>query len=186
MNKEEITNVLSKIEYKDWACVLWPERDYFLFAWEFMEQDVTKPNDKTLYKQECRKYYIANDATETDVIRTVWLALQQAVMHEVAESFLYNGVRLFDPHTNYVSLSEYMHTHKCNMEKEKFKEHPYFSDYNIIISAFNSLINDQKNIFKTLRDYKGALCEKSIQQLNWENERIEEVKKIVLNKYING
>lgn len=71
------------------------------------------------------------------------------------------------------------------IENEKFINHPYFDDFGVINAAFNELIQHQQRNFHTLRDYKGAIADSAIEQLNWENKRIEEVKKIVLNKLFN-
>ena len=105
---EEFKSIISKIKYKDWSLKWFSIENGFLLQWIFMEKDATKAEDETLYEQYCRKWYVSKYSTKTEVIRTAWLAVQQAVMHEVAESFLYNNVRLFDPHTDYVSLTEYM------------------------------------------------------------------------------
>ena len=105
---DDLQEILSKIKYKDWNLKYFVKGDDFLLQWTFMEKDLTKPDDETLYEQHCRKWYISRFSTDTEIIRTAWLAVQQAVMHEVSESFSYNNVRLFDPHSDYVSLSEYM------------------------------------------------------------------------------
>lgn len=66
---------------------------------------------------------------------------------------------------------------------DKFKNHPYFDDHNIINKAFEELMNEQKHNFEILRGYKGALTEQAIEQMYWEDKRIMEVKKKVLNLY---
>jgi hypothetical protein len=105
---EEFKQILSKITFRDWTLKAFQKEECYLLQWTFMEKDTTKPEDDTLYEQHCRKWYISQYSTQTEIIRTAWLAVQQAIIHEASESFLYNGVRLFDPHTDYVSLSEYM------------------------------------------------------------------------------
>lgn len=110
MSFHTLNETLSKITYRDWTLKSFEKEDGYLLQWIFMEKDVMKPKDETLYEQYCRKWYVSKFSTETEVIRTAWLAVQQAVIHEISESFLYNNIRIFDPHTNYVELAVYMST----------------------------------------------------------------------------
>lgn len=105
---EELKQILSKIKYKHWELRSFMKDDGYLIQWIFMERDSTKPEDESLYEQHCRKWYVSKFSTETEVIRTAWLAAQQAELHECAESFLFDGSRIFDPHTNYINLANYM------------------------------------------------------------------------------
>jgi hypothetical protein len=108
----DVQTVLRKIKFKNWQIEVTAVIDDagYLLQWTFLGKDTTKPLDNQLYMQYCREWFISHDATETQLIRTAWLAVQQAMMHEAAELFLYNGIRLFDPHTDYVKLAEYMNT----------------------------------------------------------------------------
>lgn len=105
---EEFKEILSKIKYKNWELIPLSYDDCFVLQWAFYEKDVTQPKDLEMYNQKCRKWFISKHSTPTEIIRTAWLAVQQAEIHEASESFTYNDVRLFDPHTNYIGLSEYM------------------------------------------------------------------------------
>lgn len=105
---DEIKLVCSNIAYKDWSLEIQDIVRGFLIKWVFLEKDLTNPNDPNLYKQECREWFISRACTDTQIIRTVYLALKQAIDHELNEQFLYCGVRIFDPHADYLKLTEFM------------------------------------------------------------------------------
>ncbi len=52
-----------------------------------------------------RKELITFRATESAVVKTCWLLAELIVRHELMEAFLYQGVRLFDPHHSVAELS---------------------------------------------------------------------------------
>jgi len=109
---DQIKEILGKVIYKDWELrVIDKHDDTVLCQWIFWAADInsTNTNDQ---KQSCRKWYISLYSTDSEVIRTAYLAAIQAEMHEINENFLYDGVRLFDPHTDLVELSGYMRTAK--------------------------------------------------------------------------
>lgn len=106
---DEITDILKNIRYKDWTLrVLSKHNDTILCQWIFYAPDNNDPSK--IEKQSCRKWFISVYSTDSEVIRTAYLAAVQAEMHETNENFTYNGVRIFDPHTDLVALSEYMRT----------------------------------------------------------------------------
>jgi sarcosine oxidase delta subunit len=109
---EKYLETLEHIKFKDWKLVGQEYSDCFFMKWVFMERDTTKQEDETLYEQHCRKWFVSKHSTLSEIIRTAWLAVQQAVQHETEESFLFNGVRMFDPHTDYVDLMKFMSTAK--------------------------------------------------------------------------
>lgn len=59
-----------------------------------------------------RKWYISKFATDSEVILTAWKAFFTALEHEAREDFKYDGVRVFDPHVDVVTLAHLMFT-KC-------------------------------------------------------------------------
>jgi hypothetical protein len=72
--------------------------------------------------------------------------------------------------------------------QDEFKNHPYFSDYAVIRAAFEILKEKQKQNFNVLWSYKGALPgsdAQAIKQINWEDDRIKEVEKIIFELYNN-
>lgn len=109
MTFKEISDILAKVKYKDWQLHAIKKADeVILCQWVFMATDNDNPADTTLYEQKCRKWFISIHSTKSEVIRTAYLAAIQAEMHEANESFTYDGVRLFDPHTDLIELSQFM------------------------------------------------------------------------------
>jgi hypothetical protein len=49
-------------------------------------------------QQYSRKWYIADDATESDVVDTAFAAVMRSYDHVVQEHFTYKGQRVFSPH----------------------------------------------------------------------------------------
>jgi hypothetical protein len=45
-----------------------------------------------------RKWMLSHHMTDTEIVNTAWLAVKQAVMHELGENFLYHGIPVFNPH----------------------------------------------------------------------------------------
>lgn len=55
-------------------------------------------------EQRSRKWLIEPDATETDVVRTVFAAVSRSYAHVIAEHFTYKGKRVFGPHVSIDAL----------------------------------------------------------------------------------
>ena len=56
-----------------------------------------------------RKYYLSEYMTDDEVIKTCYVAFEQAVKHEVMEGFKVDGIILFNPHINYEELLKVSH-----------------------------------------------------------------------------
>lgn len=52
-----------------------------------------------------RQELIAKGASESGVVKTAWLLAELIVRHELMEAFLYQGVRIFNPHNTVEELS---------------------------------------------------------------------------------
>jgi hypothetical protein len=52
-----------------------------------------------------RQELIAKGSTESGVVKTAWLLAELIVRHELMEAFLYQGVRIFNPHHTVEELS---------------------------------------------------------------------------------
>lgn len=52
-----------------------------------------------------RQELITRGASESAVVKTCWLLAELIVRHELMEAFLYQGVRIFDPHHSVADLS---------------------------------------------------------------------------------
>lgn len=109
--KLEISYILSQISYDKpgWKWRLFEKGDGFLFQWTFMERDLTNPDSNAPEEEQfARKWYISPFMTDSEIIRTAYLAVQQAEIHEIAERFTFCGIRIFDPHMNYPALAHYI------------------------------------------------------------------------------
>jgi hypothetical protein len=51
-----------------------------------------------------RKWYLSEFMTDDEVIKTAYCAFEAVVKHEIMEGFKINGIVLFNPHVDYLSL----------------------------------------------------------------------------------
>ena len=51
-----------------------------------------------------RKWYLSDHMTDDEIVKTAYLAFQQAVTHELLEGFKVDGKPLFNPHTSFEAL----------------------------------------------------------------------------------
>lgn len=58
-----------------------------------------KTGKQELYKG--RKWYLSPYMTEDEVVKTIYLAFEVAVKHEILEGFKMDDTPLFNPHTPY-------------------------------------------------------------------------------------
>lgn len=56
-----------------------------------------------------RKYYLSEFMTNDEVVKTCYVAFEQAVKHEVMEGFKVDGIILFNPHVNFEELLKISH-----------------------------------------------------------------------------
>lgn len=101
--KENIQTILDKIQYKDWKFRLLEKGDGFLIQATFIAEDI---HSKIIEEQFCRKFYVSSHSCDNEIVRTVYLAVQQAEMHELDENFKYLGKAIFDPHLNMERLAQ--------------------------------------------------------------------------------
>jgi len=101
--KKEIQEIVDLISYKDWKFRLLDKADGHLFQVTFFAKDI---HSGEVEEQFCRKFYVSPHSCVSEIIRTAYLAVQQAEMHELDENFKFNNTALFDPHLDLVNLSE--------------------------------------------------------------------------------
>jgi hypothetical protein len=46
-----------------------------------------------------RKWYLSRHMTDDEIVKTIWLAFEIAVRHELLEGFTFGGKLVFNPHT---------------------------------------------------------------------------------------
>lgn len=122
----EIGQIISQIEYKDWQFVIGTEnsfetQDLYLQIQFYAPDSATKIfdaclqipdknlfNDESLLEnklQTCRKWRLSPHMTETEIVRTAWKAVLAAEEHEAGEAFKYMGYSPFNPHISIENLS---------------------------------------------------------------------------------
>lgn len=101
----DLEAVFAELEFGNWEIshrevARWsePYLDGFLIRWSFMAKDNMNP-DAPASLQLGREWYIPCGATRSAVLKTAYLAAQQAVLHEFMEQFTVGGKPLLDPHT---------------------------------------------------------------------------------------
>jgi len=115
----QIEAILQGITYDKpgWKWRLLEKGGGFLFQWEFMERDLTSSDPNAPEeRQQARKWYISPYMTRSEIIRTAFLSVQQAELHEVAERFQFWGQRIFDPHMDYAALSIALYDDKIGVD----------------------------------------------------------------------
>ena len=77
----------------------------------FIQAEYDSPCTLTGEKQSWkgRKYYLSEYMTDDEVIKTCYVAFEQAVKHEVMEGFKVDNIILFNPHINYEELLKISH-----------------------------------------------------------------------------
>lgn len=89
-------HILERITYKDWRIRQGKLGDGIFIQCVFNALDV---DTNEVSEQRGRKWYVSPFACETEIVRTVYLAIRQAEEHEVQENFRYLGEILYNPHT---------------------------------------------------------------------------------------
>ena len=54
----------------------------------------------------CRKWRLSPHMLDDEIVKTIWLAFEVAVKHELLEGFRFNGERVFNPHTPFTKFIE--------------------------------------------------------------------------------
>lgn len=60
-------------------------------------------------KWKGRKYYLSDHMTDDEIVKTCYVAFEQAVKHEVMEAFKVDNIILFNPHLNFEELLKISH-----------------------------------------------------------------------------
>lgn len=71
----------------------------------FESKDVITSKIETQY---CRKWALQYTMADTEVVRTAYKAAEAAVIHELQESFIYKGTRIFDPHLDVNAIVDWI------------------------------------------------------------------------------
>lgn len=63
----------------------------------YVEKDVNDPKGPAVV-QRARRWFVSRDATETEIVETVFAACRRSMDHVTKEHFLYKGRRIYSPH----------------------------------------------------------------------------------------
>jgi hypothetical protein len=79
------------------------EQDAFYLQIQFIAADNFNGKPE---RQFCRKWLLSEFMTPTELVRTAWLAVQQAERHEMEETFRYKGRDIYNSHLSVDSLAK--------------------------------------------------------------------------------
>ncbi len=97
LTKEEIKYIVGRVKYLDWELYVGDMGDGLYVQVRF---DAPDSETGEVMRQHCRKWYMSLWMTETEVVDTVYKAVEAAVIHEMKESFTYRGEMIHNPHTS--------------------------------------------------------------------------------------
>lgn len=104
MTTEDVKNILKDVKFKDWNFLLETLEDKgWLLQVQFMDKDIYS---EEMEEQKGRKFYISPYMIAGEVVKTAFLAVMQAMEHEIRETFLYKEKRLLGPHIALQALCE--------------------------------------------------------------------------------
>lgn len=101
MTRGQLTDILGSVKFRDWKFRVMEKGDGFLVQVVFTAPDC---EDGCPKPQRGRKWYVSSHACRSEVVQTAYAAVQRAILHEVAEDFLFKGRRIFDPHLDVEAL----------------------------------------------------------------------------------
>ena len=103
MNQQAIKAILGDVRFKDWTFFVGEMGDGNYLQVQFMDKDIHSGLPEM---QHGRKWYVSPYAIKGEVIKTAFLAVMQAMEHEIRETFLYNGKNVLGPHIAIDALVE--------------------------------------------------------------------------------
>ena len=111
---ESLQAIIGDISFKDWNIRLdrYANEGPAYIQCLFLDKDRHTGNVEL---QRCRKWVLSFFMTDSEVVRTVFLAIQQAVVHEAQEEFKYRGARIYNPHHDYNDLASTILAHKIRV-----------------------------------------------------------------------
>lgn len=95
----QILEIVSSIEYKDWKLdLITPPSSNPYIQWKIPD------NKAPMGYWNCRKWLLSPHMTKSEIIQTIFLAIQVAEEHESRESFKYKGESILSPHLDLEKL----------------------------------------------------------------------------------
>ena len=78
------------------------DQEYFTSKRLFIQLIYSSPVTKEEWKG--RKWYLSPYSTDDEIVKTVYLAFEVAVKHEILEGFKVDGLPIFNPHVDFEAL----------------------------------------------------------------------------------
>lgn len=106
MNIEQIKKFISEnVKYKDgWEFYIGEKSGCMFLQIRFEAKCHSTGN---IELQTCRKYQLSEFMTETEIVRTCFIAVCRAEMHEIEELFKYRGQDIYNSHINVNKLAQF-------------------------------------------------------------------------------
>jgi hypothetical protein len=107
---ESLRKVLEKLEYKPgFRFVAYGDTAQNLHVQvQYKAPDNNKPNSPADWRVGARKWPIPASYNEGQIYQTLLVALNAIEEHEIRETFLYKGQRIFNPHHDLDKLTKYL------------------------------------------------------------------------------
>lgn len=98
---EKVKAVVDRVNFRGWSFIVGELGDGFYIQVSFPESDTETGKDVIC---KGRKWYVSSWATQEEIVKTCWLAVEIATRHEAMEAFTYAGLSIFHPHTGLNAL----------------------------------------------------------------------------------
>lgn len=96
-----LQKIVEATEFKEWNILLRYDNGRPYIQIRFEDYD---PFEHEVREQSCRKWSLSYYMKDTEVVDTVFAAVERAMRHEVHEMFKFNGRRVHNPHRNVYTL----------------------------------------------------------------------------------
>jgi hypothetical protein len=108
---EQISNLINLCKYRDWDISLrYDGSEYIKGRKEstqpYVQIQFDAPDSFTgvVERQYCRKWKLSYYMTDSEIVRTVYKAIEAAVLHEMQEEFKFMDEPIFRPHYDVYEL----------------------------------------------------------------------------------
>lgn len=103
---ESIKSVVENISFNDWMFRVGTSGDNTPFL-QVLFKDIDRITGVEEI-QRCRKWQLSYHMVNSEIVRTAFKAVEQAMLHEVQETFKYKGARVYNPHVDMDMLADAM------------------------------------------------------------------------------
>lgn len=114
MENSYIEKLVSQCKYKDWDIVVRYDDNRPYIQIQF---DAPDSFTGVVERQYCRKWMLSRYMTDSEIVRTVYKAIEAAVLHEMQEDFRFKGEPVFRPHYDIYELEKLSKTGAVDRRK---------------------------------------------------------------------